>query len=374
MTGRLAQGRPRPGSRLMPTKPIRLTECGGMKCASVDAGAPVVRGVKLLGEESRNRRRYLPESVSPNQYEGKPVNLNHPEGATKQRVVQERFGWIQDARKEGDEWRGDLHYNPEHPFAKQFAWFAANKADQIGLSHDAVGTGRTENGIFLVEKVVEVKSVDLVADPASTKGLFESMSEEYENTGSGDEGELKGLEDHVKDAVRAICDDQSLDLSAKMKKIRAALKLLEEPEAKEKTEESEDEDAEKEDGEKDTKNDDEDEMKKAEESLQALSAKYPGVKKLFERVDAAETKLAVREKNDLAHRLCQEAKLPSVAVTPTFLGQLLEAKDEKAMKALIEDRKAIASIQKPRSTGPAGGSNSGQISNSDFAKSIREGR
>jgi hypothetical protein len=46
----------------------------------------------------------------------------------------------------------------------------------VGLSHDAVGTGYTKDGVFQVQKVIEVKSVDIVADPATTQGLFEAAA------------------------------------------------------------------------------------------------------------------------------------------------------------------------------------------------------
>lgn len=350
------------------TKPnlIRLRECGSLECkGEIDEANPVVPGVKILGEESRNKRRYLPESVSPAQYDRLPINLNHPDGPKGQRRVQDRFGWFENAVKDGADWRGDLRYNPRHPFAPQFAWLVKNNPSLVGMSHDAIGTGRNENGVFIVEKVTEIKSVDIVADPATTKGLFESMDPELSGGAGGDE-KLDDLESHIKNAVAAICGDGKLDLSAKMKKIKAALKILEQPEDEEVEEDDESEESEG-SGEKD----DDDEEKKTDESLKQLALKEPGVKKLLEQLDAAQVKLAVREKNELAHRLCVEAKLLPAAISETFLGQLIDAKDEVAMKKLIEDRKAVASIQRPKSSGPIRESAAAKIDNAEFAKTLK---
>ena len=49
----------------------------------VDRLAGVIRGVKILGLESRNGRTYLPEALAAAAplYEGAKVNVNHPKGA-----------------------------------------------------------------------------------------------------------------------------------------------------------------------------------------------------------------------------------------------------------------------------------------------------
>ena len=48
----------------------------------VDREAGVLRGVKILGLQSRNGRSYLPEALSAASklYEGAKVNVNHPKG------------------------------------------------------------------------------------------------------------------------------------------------------------------------------------------------------------------------------------------------------------------------------------------------------
>lgn len=382
-------------------KQIHIRESGELQHGGVDESTNVVRNVKLLGENSLNKRRYLPESVNPVDYDHRPVYLNHPDG-NKDRDVRDKFGWIENPKKVGDEWRGDLHYNPKHPFAEQFSWLAANAPSQIGLSHDAVGQGHTDkDGTFIVDKVVQVKSVDLVATPATTKGLFESqMATEHEMQ---DEG-LDSLETHIKNAVGSIVSHDGMDHKEKCKRIKAALKLLEPSEKDEEEKESEDEgqedgrdedlykkdvedekkkykkdekavDEDEEDGDEEMddeeESEDEEDDDKVKESLKILARKNKHVRKLIEKVDMLVTKDRIREKTDLAHRLCQEAKLPSIAVSVTFLESLINAKNEAAMKELIKDRKALATVQKPRSSAPIQESTATKLDTKSFAKQLK---
>lgn len=342
---------------------LRIRECSGLECGGVDAALPVIRRVKILGWESKNRRQYLRESVQPNEYAEKVINLNHPDGPNKQRQVQDRFGWFEAVTKDDSGVWGDLHYNPKHPYAEQFAWLAANKPSLVGLSHDAVGTGRTnKDGVFIVEKVIEVKSVDLVADPATTKGLFESMEPQLDTPAAG--ADEKSVAQQIGELIVQICKDEQ-DPKVKKKKILKALKLFDEPEAEEEeggeVEEAEGDEAES------AEDEDEEGKKRTEESVKAKKLAKEN-KELRERLDALEAKDRLNEKHKTAHRLCEEAKLPAVLVSETFLTLLVEAKDEAAMKKLIEDRRSISNIKRPVSTGPASGK--GGLDNKSFAQAL----
>jgi len=342
----------------------RIRETAILDGGSVDESAPVIRRVKILGWESKNRRQYLKESVQSEQYGDRVINLNHPDGPNKQRQVQDRFGWFESVVKDDSGIWGDLHYNPEHPYAKQFAWLAKNKPSLVGLSHDAIGTGKTKDGVFVVEKVIEVKSVDLVADPATTKGLFESHMDPELTQDGADESSIA---QHIGELIVKICKDSETDPKEKRKKVLKALKLLDDGEKGE-VEESEEEEGGAEDAER-SEAEDESGKKKTEESVQDLAKKNPGVKQLLERVDRLEAEAALAKKHALAHRLCEESRLPSVLVTKVFLAQLIEAKDEAAMKQLIEDRRSISNIKRPVSSGPA--RSSGQLDNKSFAQALK---
>lgn len=132
--------------------------------------------MKVIGPDSANGRVYLPEALSGALclYEGASVNLDHPAKGSNGRSVLDRFGWLEQCRIEGGSVWANLHYNPKHVFAEAFAWWAANQPNKLGLSHNAVGTGRERaDKIFEVHRIVKVHSVDLVSDPATTKGLHE---------------------------------------------------------------------------------------------------------------------------------------------------------------------------------------------------------
>jgi hypothetical protein len=163
----------------MDTTTIDIMEFCAQEGIEVEADQPILKGVKVLGGTSKNRRRYTPEAISEGTalYEGLPVNIDHPEkGAAASRGLRERFGKLVHVRHESGSLRGDLHYNPKHPLAEAVRWWADNQPEAIGLSHNATGTGRTQaDGTFVVDKIVSVRSVDLVADPATTRGLFEAV-------------------------------------------------------------------------------------------------------------------------------------------------------------------------------------------------------
>jgi hypothetical protein len=156
----------------------QLVECCRQSAARLDGAGGMLRGVTVLGLASRNRRRYTPEAAADalSLYQGALVNLDHPDRPDGPRSVRDRFGRLVNVRFEGGRIRADLRYNPEHPYAATLEWFAENDPGAIGLSHNAVGEGKDEAGVFVVRKIVELRSVDLVAEPATTRGLFEQRS------------------------------------------------------------------------------------------------------------------------------------------------------------------------------------------------------
>lgn len=147
---------------------------------TVDREAGVIKGVKLIGLESKNGRGYtakaLREGIS--LYEGAKVNVNHPkDGPRSPRDYRDRLGVIKGVSfRENDGLYGDFHYNPKHALAEQLAWDAQHNPRNVGFSHNAEGQLSRKGGKTLVESLTRVISVDLVADPATTAGLFEHES------------------------------------------------------------------------------------------------------------------------------------------------------------------------------------------------------
>ena len=146
----------------------------------IDREAGVLRGVKLLGLTSSNGRRYLESALreAAPLYEGAKVNVNHATddkgGPLAPRGYQDRLGVIRHvAFRKGEGLFGDLHFNPKHALAEQLAWDAEHAPQNVGLSHNVLARTATRGKETIVERIEKVQSVDIVADPATTKGLFE---------------------------------------------------------------------------------------------------------------------------------------------------------------------------------------------------------
>lgn len=361
---------------------------------------PTIPGCKILGFKSRNNRTYTREAIAQaaHKYENAKVNLDHNTG-TDPRKFSERFGRMVNVRMEADGLYGDLQYNPKHPLAEAFCWWIKNDPTAIGLSHNATAEVKnTAEGGEIVTEIRDVDSVDLVADPATTRGLFESYNERKGNMNPDENPEMapppqvntdmnqapvdEAIDDdgdfasHLGNAILAIINDAGLSSDEKRKKVLGALKLMDDgkeevpeadeeeaPEAGDMPAEPIDEDMEPveegdyADGDDETaameaallgpdNEPDGDEMpmkKPAQEAVQ--------IAKLQAQLDAYRVQESLRKKKASLIKACKEAKIPSEAVTPIFVTQLMKLK-ESAWPKLIADRKKVAkvSIQKPVST------------------------
>ncbi|WP_145116568.1 hypothetical protein [Botrimarina mediterranea] len=171
----------------------------------VDAVRGVLRGVKLLGLRSRNGRRYEESGLRKaiGLYEGSKVNVNHPErDPLAPRDYRDRLGIVRNVRVEaGQGLFGDLHYNPSHPLAEQLAWDAEHAPENVGLSHNVLARTRRDGAGIVVEAITRVQSVDLVADPATTAGLFEQTAlDEFDPTVALQE-EIASLKRQLEEAI-----------------------------------------------------------------------------------------------------------------------------------------------------------------------------
>ncbi len=148
----------------------------------IDKPNGILFGVKILGAKSRNKRRYPLETLQKaiSLYENAKVNLDHPEGdPNKPRSYTDRLGVIREVQLRGDEGLyADFHFNPNHPLAEQLLWDAEHAPTNVGFSHNVEAVLRRDKEETIVEEILSVRSVDLVADPATTKGLFESVGPE----------------------------------------------------------------------------------------------------------------------------------------------------------------------------------------------------
>ncbi|MEO1497504.1 MAG: hypothetical protein AAFV43_10170 [Planctomycetota bacterium] len=154
-------------------------DCAGQTLQS-DRRRGVLRGVKLLGLISKNGRVYREGALrsAMHLYDGAKVNVNHPSGdALAPRDYRDRLGVIRNVSvRSGQGLFGDLHFNPNHALAEQLAWDAEHAPENVGLSHNVAARTSRDGAKLVVESIARVHSVDLVADPATTSGLFEQQS------------------------------------------------------------------------------------------------------------------------------------------------------------------------------------------------------
>lgn len=282
------------------TRLVEFVSSGGLNL-SIDREKAVVRGVKILGLESKNGRTYSPSAVrnAARLYEGAKVNVDHPHGrADEPRSYGDRLGSLSNVvYREGQGLFGDFNYNPKHPIAEQFLHDAEHAPGNVGLSHNVkarLARGTTA-GKPVVEQIDHVTSVDLVADPATTSSLYESEQGETDM------------------ALESVTLDQLLTERAD---------LLEAWDARQK-------------------------------DSDAAKARDAEVKVLREQLDNLQAEKAAAAIRESVATLIAEAKLPAAMVTEVFRNSLLEAKDDAARKLLIEDRQAVAKAAtwaKPKSS------------------------
>lgn len=189
----------------------------------MDTAAGVIRGVKVLGLISQNGRRYLPAAIAKAAplYEGIGVFLDHPARPNEQRSARDRIGWLEKVQVQNDGLYADLHLLTSDPTAAKILEAAQKRPDLFGLSHNAEGKGTHEAGVFVVAEITEVKSVDLVADPATNRSLFEGTTiatELREDDAKKDEPSWK---DKLNEAIGKLCesdDESDKALGDKLKK------------------------------------------------------------------------------------------------------------------------------------------------------------
>lgn len=151
-----------------------LTESSSFTAQRIDREAGVIRGVLLCGAESKNGRRYSPNVFRKELYEGKSVYLNHSTTSRGDRPLEGKLGWISNVQIRNGKPFGDLHLIKSHPQYGPIIELAERAPNQLGLSHVCHAATRWIDGYETVESIGRVDSVDLVAEPATTKGLFES--------------------------------------------------------------------------------------------------------------------------------------------------------------------------------------------------------
>src|SRR3972149_2763445 len=142
--------------------------------AQVDAEKGEIRGVKLLGMESKNKRRYTREAMANAVplYQVRKVYVDHPKpnDMESDRSMDRWAGTIKNARFGEDGIYGDIKLRKKSDFFEGIIEAAQEFPTDVGFSHVADGESRMEKDTEIVESIKEEFSVDLVTDPATTHG------------------------------------------------------------------------------------------------------------------------------------------------------------------------------------------------------------
>jgi hypothetical protein len=214
----------------------------GSERLRVDREAGIIRGVKLLGLVSRNGRRYREDALSQAiaLYEGAKVNINHPKGhPLAPRDYQERLGDVRGVvLRPGEGLFADLHFNPKHSLSEQLLWDAEHAPQNVGMSHNVLARTTRDGADTVVESITKVNSIDLVADPATTSGLYEQAESQEPRVESREQEErtlaldsqlsalgsltLEQLRQHRPDLVREV----QRDYESQLEQVRGELDAL----------------------------------------------------------------------------------------------------------------------------------------------------
>jgi len=200
----------------------------------VDPDQGIIYGAKVLGKESRNKRRYPADVIARRfkVYEGAQCYANHDFDQPKTgrpRALQDWGGVIRDVVQRGGEVFGNVQCLKETPAGRIILEAALRCPDRFGLSPMHLIESRKEaDGWETVTDILECWSVDAVTRPATTRTLFEgeemTMPDPAIPNGNGNGG--NGTIDQAFAALAAaIMAEPSLDDKAKGAAVNALLKL-----------------------------------------------------------------------------------------------------------------------------------------------------
>jgi len=264
------------------------------KESQFDSESLIIRNVSLLGAVSANGYTFKESAMkdAARLLEGAIQYTNHTFDELP-RDVNSSFSECKNVRYDAskDKVYGDM-YLVDTPFVREELFPRIERfSHKFGNSIVAFGESvKEENGEFVVS-LSAVESCDLVSDPATNKGLFESVI--GKNTPGG-----------------------GLDMKFTAKDVRENKEVFDELKA-----------------------DILKEIKDGEtvESLKKENARLEGDnKKLTERVDGFERDKKIAEKAEFIARQIKDAKLPEIAVTETWKKMLLNM-DETDIKIAVSE-------------------------------------
>jgi hypothetical protein len=335
---------------------------------AIDRERGIVRGVKVFSPKSRNdggTREYSPKATAQllKLYEGAPVFIDH--SGEPHRSYKDRNGTLTNPRAMPDGIYADHAYNPKHPITEQYLYDAEHAPGNVGFSHNIEGEVSRKDGRVIVEEVVSLYSVDLVARPATTSGLFEGAG------AISDDLEQRNLCEHglsaVSDARTVLTGSSSVAI--KKERLLEILAVWQEelagkPTQKEKSTmewtditESTLRDNRPDIVAKMTGQDDISKLRAEVATLtEAVASRDAKLKQASDELRQAATEKAEQAKAITISEELKAAKLDAtdkVVVSPAFMDTLSAAPDATARKRIIEDRVAVIGSRSTNTPGTA---------------------
>ena len=324
-----------------------------------DRDKSTVYGIKVVswGDTITGKRTYESTAgIDVNKFHGVKSNIDHqpdPNGA----VYGVRFGRVFNPKVGHDGIYADFRYNPEHRHAKDFAWWVDNDPTAIGFSIDAMSKfERRSDGKIAIVGFSKVNSVDVVGDPASTKGVFESKVNQepaaptvdesgqstdvdlgIEGEGSApDEMQGTGADEELGNlASKLFLAGDSLDKEKVCRVLRSLADLIEDMEGDGESEESYEE------GDSNTPKEEDEEMVQ-ESVITELQEKVKTLETQLNEYRTQESRMKEYETKKVnARAKCKDMKLADKFVNDTFINLLASQDEDAQVVRLIEDRISI---------------------------------
>jgi hypothetical protein len=194
-------------------KPQKIYEQfdGAFAEISINSEKMIISNVALVGQISRNGRRYTIEALKGgvSKYEGVKVYIDHPSSEDEKRgwrSTRDLAGKVENARFDGHKIRGDVHLLSTDG-GKLAYEIATSVPDIAGMSHNAFGNYHKEDGVEVVESIEKVVSVDVVTEPATNNGFFEAENNKGVTKMDYKEVTMVGLKEARKDLVDTLMNE-----------------------------------------------------------------------------------------------------------------------------------------------------------------------
>jgi hypothetical protein len=157
----------------------------------VDRAHGIIFAVKMLGRTSPNTHgvrgaegtRYTSEAfrtLLEFAVDGRfNCNRGHPPRSrpNEERDPEVRSAWLENFRITESGVYGDLHFlDPTEPLAAKMMTAAEENPGAYALSINAVGQGEVEDGRYVVHRITEVRSIDIVLEGGTNRSLFEGKA------------------------------------------------------------------------------------------------------------------------------------------------------------------------------------------------------